>query len=209
MRESEATRLVAKIKASWPRDPLPPETAEAYVECLLDLDVDVAEVALRRAQATLTYRPAIAEMRKLAAQELAGMPTAGDAWGEVRRAIFSAGRARKPKWSHPAIARVVDAMGWIELCDSKGPSGVIRGQFLRMYEEVTERVWREVAAEPLIAASKEKPLLRAPETPLIAASKAKPLLGTPEPRRRDAVRAGQEPAALVERVASSAERGRR
>jgi len=155
MRISESTRLIQRLAAAHPRATIPPATIAVYAEALADLDLDVATAAVDEAIATLKFFPAIAELRELAARRRSDCPTAADAWGEVSRAFGTVGRYRTPTWSHPAIARVVDAMRWDELCASENIEAT-RAHFLRLYQETAARVVREVNVRPALAAADDR-----------------------------------------------------
>lgn len=155
MRPSDSLELVARLRAAHPRQQIPPETARVYAEALADLDVDVATAAVDEAIATLKFFPSVAELRELAARRRSDCPTAADAWGEVSRAFGTVGRYRTPTWSHPAIARVVDAMRWDELCASENIEAT-RAHFLRLYTETAARVVREVNVRPALAAADDR-----------------------------------------------------
>lgn len=75
------------------------------------------------------------------------IPTADEAWREVRREIgrlgymFGDGHV----WSHPAIASAVEAMGWAQLC--QGEEMINRAHFLKMYPTVAARARQEQVQE--------------------------------------------------------------
>lgn len=164
MKLSEATRLIQRLASMHPRVSIPPETIAGYAEALEDLALDVATAAVNEAIATLKFFPSVAELRDIAARRRSSMPTAADAWSEVTRAFGAVGRYRTPRFSHPAIERVVDAMGWVTLCDSDNVEAT-RAHFLRMYAETADRVVREVNVQPMLdAASERKRLERTGET---------------------------------------------
>jgi len=68
--------------------------------------------------------------------------TGSEAWGEITRAIRHYGYYRETEAlasMSPTTARVVRHMGWQDICMSEEPTGVLRGQFLRMYGQVADR----------------------------------------------------------------------
>jgi hypothetical protein len=112
-----------------------------------DLDYAVASMAVKKIIMQNTFPPAIAEVRKAAA-ELTNPEnlTSSEAWGEVTRAIRNYGYYRGEEALaslSPTTAQVVRYMGWREICMSED-IGVIRGQFLRMYAQVAEREQKEL-----------------------------------------------------------------
>ncbi len=54
------------------------------------------------------------------------------AWAEVQQKIRTVGYYRHPTWSQSAIAQVVEALGWQNLCLSTNPEAD-RAHFLRFY----------------------------------------------------------------------------
>lgn len=83
--------------------------------------------------------PTVAEIRSRAealykAAQGAESPDAGRGWGEVVREISRTGCYSKPKIKDPTAAEVVRRMGWKEICASPAnETGVLRGQFMKMY----------------------------------------------------------------------------
>jgi len=153
MKTSEAQKLVAVLKAAYPRQPIPPETTRLYAAQLVDLPADIVERAVRDLIATTAYFPAIAEIRRRAAELQLDAPPAWRAWEQVEENCRAASRHAggvwepyQPRWSHPLIERVVRLLGgfW-QLYDSDRLT-VERAQFLRLYEqarvEAIERVAR-------------------------------------------------------------------
>lgn len=159
MKESEVSRLVQMLKAAYPRQPLPTDTLAVYSAFLSDLEREPGEEAVRTAIATLKFFPTIAEIRELATARRVSLPNTTDAWGEVLRVVGSTGRYRLPKFTHPAIARVVDAMGWIVVCDSDNQEAT-RAHFLRLYVDTSETVLHEVNVVPVLDAARERRQLR-------------------------------------------------
>ncbi|AYO30828.1 hypothetical protein D2962_09570 [Biomaibacter acetigenes] len=135
---------VANFPAMQERDMGP--TAMLWFEMLKDVPYKVAEKALFKILATAKYFPTVAEMRE-AIMEITTpqTETAAEAWGEVERAIRLYGYYRQAEAlasMSPRTAKVVKYMGWQEICLSEEP-GVVRGQFLKMYEQVAEREQKE------------------------------------------------------------------
>ena len=68
MNKPDVKRLVAVLKAAYPRQELPPETVAIYAEMLADLDAETATAAVKRAIQTSRFFPTIAEIRNVAAE---------------------------------------------------------------------------------------------------------------------------------------------
>lgn len=148
MTKSEAAALLGWAVANFPnmqeRDLRP--TAELWYRMLADLPYEIAEKALLRVLATAKHFPTVAEIRE-AAVELTSdpVPTAMEAWAEVRRAISLYGYYREEEALaslSPATAQVVRWIGWQEICASEQPD-VIRAQFRMAYERYVARAKEE------------------------------------------------------------------
>lgn len=153
MTPSESVELVRRLMAAFPRHQVTKETVAVYAESLADLEVTAAREAVQEAIVTLKFFPAIAEIREIAARRRSDCPDCSRAWGELMRKVGSVGRYRTPKWSHPAIAHVVDAMSWEAICDSENLEAT-RAHFMRLYSETATRVVREVNVRPALEAQR-------------------------------------------------------
>lgn len=143
---NETARILAVIAAAYPRFQVDAEglTLNIWYEMLGDLDYEIVQVAIKKLMLESPFPPAIADVRKIAAEitipEEDRIDSA-DAWGEVVRAIRRYGYY-DPDGAIQSMsnrtARVVQMIGWREICSCDEPS-VVRGQFLRMYEQVSNR----------------------------------------------------------------------
>jgi len=144
MTRNEMSRLLAVIAAAFPRFQVDDSgiTLNVWHEMLGDLDYAVATTAVKKLIMQNTFPPAIAEVRKAAMEILnPGQVTGSEAWGEVTKAIRDYGYYREDEAlasMSPTTARVVRHMGWQDICMSEEPTGVLRGQFLRMYGQVAD-----------------------------------------------------------------------
>lgn len=111
------------------------------MRCLADLAPAALEAAVLAHISTNKWFPTIAELREatLAMLPGQGIPTATEAWGEVMHAFEMVGYYHTPEWSHPAIAKTVDAMGWQQLCLSENGMAD-RAHFIKLYEVYVKRV---------------------------------------------------------------------
>jgi len=142
MTKGEVAKLLVVLAASYPKFEVDDVKVQVWHEMLGDLDYAVASMAVKKIIMQNTFPPAIAEVRKAAA-ELTNPEnlTSSEAWGEVTRAIRNYGYYRGEEALaslSPTTAQVVRYMGWREICMSED-IGVIRGQFLRMYEQIATR----------------------------------------------------------------------
>lgn len=153
MNPHEATKLVA-ILASWYDTPAWTEERFAiFEEKILDLDfamtTRVVDDWLKKHS---DKRPGITEIREaVAAMQLGN--AAGErlfldhdeAWKFVFQCFGTVGRNRPFPDTHPLVKAAVDAMGWVEMCNSENQD-VLRGQFRKNYESVLARALSESAA---------------------------------------------------------------
>jgi hypothetical protein len=143
MTKGEMARLLAVLAAAFPRFEVDDLKVQVWHEMLGDLDYEIANMAVKKLIMESTFPPAIAEVRKAAADILnPGQLTGAQAWGEVMKAIRehgSYGEAEALASMSPTTAQVVRYMGWRDICMSEEPTGVLRGQFLKMYEQVASR----------------------------------------------------------------------
>ncbi len=110
------------------------------------------------------WRPSPAELREIAAKLESPVPSADDAWSEVRSLVNQYGIharphpvrptiriAGPPDFTHPLIERVVRYCGgWEDVCDGKAQmqTGGLRGAFVATYTR-TETEWVESVAKCL------------------------------------------------------------
>ncbi len=140
MTKGEVAKLLAVLAASYPKFEVDDLKVHVWHEMLRDLDYSIASMAIKKLIMQNTFPPAIAEVRKAAAVLTdPEQVTGSEAWGEVIRAMRNYGYYREEEAlasMSPTTARVVRYMGWREICLSEEPPGVLRGQFLKMYEQV-------------------------------------------------------------------------
>lgn len=143
MTKGEIAKLLAVLAASYPRFESNDLKVQVWHEMLGDLDYSIASMAIKKLIMQNTFPPSIAEVRKAAIEMInPERVTSSEAWGEVTRAIRNFGYYREEEAlanMSPITARVVRYMGWRDICLSEEPSGVLRGQFLKMYEQVANR----------------------------------------------------------------------
>jgi len=154
MTDEEFLQVMTFLSASYPRHQLTPDTMEAYRAIVGDLDVVLFRAAaLQIASRDSPWFPSAGELRSAAFRLLereAGVPSAGDAWGEVVRKIGEDGHIRIPEFSHPLIKSAVDGVGgWRELCFSEN-SVADRARFLQVYEAMSTRERETVAMLPVV-----------------------------------------------------------
>ena len=144
MTAQEVAKLLAFITAVYPSIDIRQGTVEAWAELLGDLPYEVAVAGTKKVLAQQEYPtlPAVGKIRA-ACLDLTTprLPTAMDAWGEVKRAISNHGYYSPEEALaslSPPVAKVVRMLGWREICLSEEPE-ILRAQFRKAYEAVVER----------------------------------------------------------------------
>lgn len=122
------------------------ETVALWYEQLNDLTLEIAELALKKWVATNKWPPTIAEIRETAAEITNGsLPTWGEAWAEVEKAVRMYGHDR-PKEAlesmRPITRKACECVGFYEICMTENVSNE-RANFRRIYEELAEREKKE------------------------------------------------------------------
>ena len=132
------------LKAAW-GNKLTDEQAKLYLIMTNDIPEPVLLKSIEALIKESRFLPTVAEIRSRAAalyNSAQGKepPDAGRGWGEVVREISRTGYYGRPQIRDPVAAEVVRRMGWKEICSSPADqTGVLRGQFLKMYAMLQER----------------------------------------------------------------------
>jgi len=135
MTKQDIAQVLTLLKAAWPDKTIEAETLTAFAAGLEDLPSQAVFNAAKRAVRTVTFFPAVAELRALAADEALGIGPAEVAWEEVRQQLQRVGRYGIPEFSNPVTAQAVTTLGWMTICDwDMDTIGVLHAQFGKMYE---------------------------------------------------------------------------
>jgi len=115
----------------------------AWHDTLKNLDYDLVVSAARKCKATMTELPNSAQFLAVCAEILTGpMPDENEALREVQQGINSWGRDNEPKWTHPAIAKAIEGIGWRNLCNKDADFWAI--EFRKAYKISEGRYVREI-----------------------------------------------------------------
>jgi len=158
----EQTRYNAlrMLAAAFPANKIESATIAVYMAALADLSAEQLHQAVLWCVTHCRFFPTVAEIREAVASSAPDRPpTSTEAWGEVMQQALHTGSWGKPHFSHPLIQQTVDAFGWREICLSEGPTGVLRGQFIKAYDVMQARhtetrqaiadngvVWQQISA---------------------------------------------------------------
>mgnify|MGYP000374152265 CR=1 FL=1 len=145
MRKSDVIKLLGMLSAAYPNMKEVNEvTVGLWFDCLKDVDVEPALMAIKKHILESPYPPSIADIRKQIAEITTPKEDkldAAEAWGEVVKAIQKYGSYREIEALEsmsPTTRKVVKYMSWREICLSEN-IGVTRGQFLKMFSVIAER----------------------------------------------------------------------
>ncbi len=116
---ADIAKILAILRIAYPNHPIHDahEVVAVYHEFLRDLDRDRLALAARRHIATSRFWPTIAELRELAT-EPRNLPPFREVWRQIMAATHRYGRDRRPKLESRIAQKVLDAIGWIRICDS-------------------------------------------------------------------------------------------
>ena len=145
MLKSEASKIVAVLINAFPIQQNKIVSLEKiidvwYLAALSSVDYSTANAVAIQLIRKCKFMPVVAEfceelnnLKKIAA----GVPTAEEAWEEVRKNL---NYYQRQTYSHPLIRAAVDVMGYRNLCCSENPS-IDRAQFIKIYNntETAER----------------------------------------------------------------------
>lgn len=159
MTEVEAAKLVTVAVASCPTqggrmgEKQIEDMAAAWAMLLEDIDYADGSAALKRWLATSHWLPAPSQLRAIVAEAKHGRKRpGGDAWGDVLAEVGRTGRYRQPRFADPLVARAVDALGWMQICDSENAIAD-RARFVELYDRLAsaDAEDRSVATLPGVA----------------------------------------------------------
>jgi hypothetical protein len=150
MTKTETIKLFTIFTAAYPRfdsfknaEALKP-VIELWTEMLADVPYPVVETAAKKLILESPYPPTISDIRKQVVEittDPADRIDGATAWGEVAKAIREYGHYNPEEAMEsisPRAVKVARMIGWKELCTCEEP-GVIRGQFIKMYDAYTAR----------------------------------------------------------------------
>lgn len=141
MTKAEFAKIAAYLSAGIGKK-MPSETMDVWFDILQDFPAELILMAVKKALSSYEYAtiPPVGVIYKAAAELVtASIPSPVEAWGEVQDQFRRTGSYGAPVFSNPMIHKAVSAMGgWVDLCRSEEPTGVIRAHFLRIYEGLQE-----------------------------------------------------------------------
>jgi hypothetical protein len=144
MNNTEAAQLVGVLAAGYPQWQVTKETVAIWADLFSDLDYAATRTVVREWLLTEDRPPSPAAIRRgLASSAGLTAPTRATAWAEVRSGISTSKDGGKPAFTHPAISKAVDTIGWWEIRHSTNLD-TLRSQFWKVYEEYAMESDKEV-----------------------------------------------------------------
>jgi hypothetical protein len=140
--ERKIGRAIARLAASYPRVQFGDAQIQAYVSGLADLRADDVSAAVETARRTMTFPPAIAELRRLVAEHRLRLPLPLHAWEIAARAATEKTTRELPD----EIREAINIVGGPFAIRSTENTVALRAHFLRAYEEVREESYRRAVA---------------------------------------------------------------
>ncbi|MEG0431018.1 MAG: hypothetical protein RR420_05345 [Anaerovoracaceae bacterium] len=148
--------MIKKLKSAYRKENISQDTINVYYELLEDMPDELGLKAALQCMTKGNFFPSIAELRSAAADiGTATIATAEEAWEEVNHAIRYTGSYKSPKFSQPLIGKVVEMMGWRNLCFSENPS-IDRAQFIKYYNTYRERKVKDLVTPKQVRELGEK-----------------------------------------------------
>lgn len=152
MTRDEFSRCIALVGHYWPHgtNTWTADVLEAWESLLLDLDPYATAAAIQvLATEGREWPPPPGVVRRKAHDLTDPLPSADEAWGEIRDQIRRVGSTRgtldyrtgdviQPAWSHPLIGQTADRLGWDQLCRSENEMAD-RAHFLRIWADTSTR----------------------------------------------------------------------
>lgn len=151
MNQAEAGQLVGVLAAGYPQWQVTKETVMVWADLMSDLDFVETRSVVRewllmedRPPSPAAIRRGIARDRGLTA------PSRAVAWAEVRLGVNRSAPNEKPSFSHLAVSRAVETIGWWEIRTSTNQD-TLRSQFWKVYEEYAQESDKEVLINQSLA----------------------------------------------------------
>lgn len=151
MNNTEAAQLVGVLAAGYPQWQVTKETVAIWADLLSDLDYTQTRSVVRQWLMTEDRPPSPAAIRRgLATSAGLTAPTRATAWAEVRAGITTTPQGSRPSFSHPAVSKAVETIGWWEIRSSTNLD-TLRSQFWKVYEEYAREADHVVLSTPQLA----------------------------------------------------------
>lgn len=126
-----------------------PGTYDVFYELLKDLEPDVFRASILKVASDEEF-VSIRAIRESANSITAPALKSGvEAWGEVLDEVRGIGSYGYPRFDDPVTQRIVDGIGWRNICLSEEPM-VERAHFIKAYEQAARREHDEARQTPYV-----------------------------------------------------------
>lgn len=148
MNDVEFNAIMAYYQARFDRE-LPPGTQLIWHESLLNFGFEETKETIQRL-GDRDYPPHIGQIEREIARASVDRPSKEDAWNEALYFVQRYGVYAKPEdltFSHPAVARAIESVGFINICNSDQGDDYFLKRFYETYESIGERMEKEVVQD--------------------------------------------------------------
>ncbi len=155
MTRPEFAEIMARLAAAYGTGfgrPMDEFTVTVYYDALGDITLDVLRIAAKRVMMQQKWFPTVHELRQAASEtqagEVAALPPA-EAWALAWRAAcridpdIEGSVDRACEMLPTLVLEALRAFGINAMIYGKEPLGVVRGQFLKIYEQIQAKAQRE------------------------------------------------------------------
>jgi hypothetical protein len=141
--KNQLSFVLKQLFVAFPNTQVPDGTVAVYLRLLQDIPVGDLQTVVDQAIATSRFLPTVAELRDMyrSLTTNVNQMDGEEAWGLVQAEIRRIGSWGTPRFEDERVAKAVQAMGWMNLCQSDAP-GVERAQFMRIYNSMAQRAER-------------------------------------------------------------------
>lgn len=145
MTPKETAQILGIVAIAYQNFVLDKPKISVWHELIGDLDFNLAQMAVKKLISESPYPPTVHDIRRRAAEIIQPqLPDAAEAWGIVKANIRKYGRYHVTEGIEALpepVKTTVRYFGYIELCE--GDPDIIRAQFMRMYDQVANRLKNE------------------------------------------------------------------
>ena len=134
----EILRVLKILGDVYPTYRLSSSAVEIYVRLLADVPGPILEQGALEHISRSSFFPSIAEIRQAAfnlSDAINPIPSEYDAWSDVQSQTQCIGHEGQPQFENPVTTRVVQQLGWRQLCLSENPIAD-RAHFIQAYREL-------------------------------------------------------------------------
>lgn len=139
--ENRTVEVLAILGAAYPGFELTEFTVGVYIRTLEDLSQEELTQAAYYHIMNNKWFPTIAEIRQavIEIRRLSGdFVTAVEAWGKVQEEIQRVHASGTPELD-AVTTRVVNGLGWRNMCMSNEDDSILRAHFIKAYDQIMDR----------------------------------------------------------------------